>query len=52
MDWNSLINAATTGLFVGIGSTLGTWLVTKHFIKNIERLEEKLKEKQGTNQKG
>ena len=32
-----------TGLFVGIGSTLGTYIVTKHFIKNIEKIEEKLK---------
>jgi len=47
MDWNSLINSMTTGLFVGIGSTLGTWLITRHFIKNIERLEERLKNSSG-----
>jgi len=34
-----------TGLFVGIGSTLGTYIVTKHFIKNLERLEVALKDK-------
>lgn len=45
MDWNTLLNAMVTGLFVGIGSTLGTWIVTKHFIRNLEKLEEKIKEK-------
>ena len=43
MDWNSLINAMVTGLFVGMGSTIGTYLVTKHFVRNLEKLEEKLK---------
>lgn len=47
MDWNALLNSMTTGLFVGIGSTLGTWLITRHFIKNIERLEERLKNGNG-----
>ena len=43
MIWDTLINSMLTGLFVGIGSTVGTWLVTKHFIKNLERLEAKIK---------
>jgi hypothetical protein len=47
MDWNALFNSMITGLFVGIGSTLGTYLVTKHFIKNIERIEERLKNGNG-----
>jgi uncharacterized protein YneF (UPF0154 family) len=47
MDWNSLINAMLTGLFVGIGSTVGTWIVTRTFIKNLERLEDKLKNGNG-----
>lgn len=32
-----------TGLFVGAGSTLGTWLITRHFLRNLERLEAKIK---------
>jgi hypothetical protein len=48
MDWNSLLNAAITGLFVGAGSTIGTYLVTKHFIRNLEALEQKIKEKAKT----
>jgi hypothetical protein len=45
MDWNGLVNAMVNGLFVGIGATFGTWLVTKHFIHNLERLEALLKDK-------
>jgi hypothetical protein len=45
LDWNSLLNAAVNGLFVGAGSTIGTYLVTRHFIRNLERLEELVKEK-------
>lgn len=45
MDWGSLVNAMVTGLFVGVGSTLGTYIVTKHFIRNLEKLEDALKEK-------
>jgi hypothetical protein len=47
MDWNSLITAMVTGLFVGIGSTLGTYIVTRTFIKNLERIEDKLKNSNG-----
>ncbi len=36
-----------TGLFVGIGSALGTWLVTRHFIRHLEMLESKLKNGDG-----
>jgi hypothetical protein len=39
-DWNSLINTMVNGLCVGAASALGTWLVTRHFTKNLERLEE------------
>lgn len=45
LDWGSLVNAIINGVFVGASSAFGTWLVTKHFIKNLERLEEKLKDK-------
>ena len=45
VDLNSLVNSMITGLFVGIGSTLGTYIVTKHFIKNLEKLEAALKDK-------
>lgn len=51
MDWGSLVNAMVTGLFVGVGSTLGTYIVTKHFIRNLEKLEAALKEKANGNQK-
>lgn len=47
MDFNSLINSMTTGLFVGIGSTIGTWFITRHFLKNLEKLEEKVKNGNG-----
>jgi hypothetical protein len=32
----------TNGLFVGIGSGFGVWIVTRHLIRHLERLEEKL----------
>ena len=47
MDFSLLINSMITGLFVGIGSALGTWLVTRHFIRHLERLEAKLKSGNG-----
>jgi hypothetical protein len=47
LDWNALINTMLTGLFVGIGSSLGTWLVTRHFIRHLETLETKLKNGNG-----
>ena len=43
MDWNALFNSMVTGLFVGIGSSLGTYIVLRVFVKNVERLEDKLK---------
>ncbi len=43
LDWNSLFNSMFTGLFVGAGSTIGTWLITRHFLRNLEKLEEKVR---------
>jgi uncharacterized protein YneF (UPF0154 family) len=43
MDWNTLINSAITGLFVGLGSTIGAWIAARYFLKNLEKVEEKLK---------
>ena len=43
LDWNTLLNSMITGLFVGAGSTIGTWLITRHFLRNLERLEEKIR---------
>ena len=34
-----------TGLFVGMGSAIGTWIVTRHFLHTLEVLEKKLVEK-------
>ncbi len=45
MNWDIILTPILNGLFVGIGSTIGTWIVTKHFIRNLEKLEAKLKEK-------
>lgn len=47
LDWNSLINSMLTGLFAGMGSGVGIWLVTKHFIRHVENLETKLKNGNG-----
>jgi hypothetical protein len=47
MDWNSLFNAMVNVFFVGIGSATATYIVTRSIVKNIERLEDKLKEKNG-----
>ena len=47
IDLNSLIQAMINGIFVGGGAALGTYLVTKHLIKNIERIEAKLKNGNG-----
>ena len=43
LDFNALFNSMVTGLFVGIGTTIGIWLATKGFLKNLEKLEEKIK---------
>lgn len=43
MSWDALFNAMINGLFVGVGSTLGAWFVTKHFIRRLESLEERFK---------
>jgi hypothetical protein len=43
MDLTFLINSMVTGLFVGVGSAFGTWLVTRYFIQHLEKLEDKLK---------
>ena len=43
MELDALINAMVTGLFVGVGSTLGAWLATRTIVKNFEKLEELLK---------
>lgn len=43
IDLNSLIQAMINGVFVGGGASLGTYLVTRHLIKNLERLEDKVK---------
>jgi hypothetical protein len=47
LDWNMLLNSMITGLFVGVGSALGTWFVTRHFIRHLEQLEGKLKKNLG-----
>jgi len=35
------------GLFVGMGSAIGIWLVTRHFLRHLEKIEEKLKNGNG-----
>jgi hypothetical protein len=45
--WDALLNAMVTGLFVGVGSTFGAWLVNKHFISRLERLEERIGKREG-----
>lgn len=47
LDWNLLTNSMLTGIFVGVGSSLGTWFVTRHFIRHLEQLEEKLRNSNG-----
>lgn len=42
IDLPIFINNVTNGFSVGIGSALGTYLVTRHFIKRMENLEKKL----------
>ena len=44
MDWGSLVNAMVTGLFVGVGSTVGGWVVNRHFLRHLEALERKWSE--------
>lgn len=39
-----LITAMINGIFVGGGAAIGTYFVTKHLIRNLERLEEKVKQ--------
>lgn len=43
MDFTFLINSMVTGLFVGVGSALGTWFVTRYFIRHLEKFEDKIK---------
>lgn len=46
LDWSTLINSMINGLFVGMGS-VGVWIVTRHLIRHLEALEEKLKNGNG-----
>jgi len=43
IDWNTLINSMINGLFVGMGAAIGIWVVTRHFLRYLEKLEEKFK---------
>ncbi len=43
LDWNSLFDAILNGFAVGLGSAIATYIVTKHFVHTLEKLEEKLK---------
>jgi predicted RND superfamily exporter protein len=45
MTWNDLINNMVNGVFVGIGTSFGVWLMTRHFLKRLEKLEEKTRKK-------
>jgi len=47
MDWNTLINSAINGIFVGFGSGLGAWIVSRGVIRHLEKLEEKIKATNG-----
>jgi len=38
------IESILTGIFTGLGSAIGTYLATRTFIKNFERIEKKLKD--------
>lgn len=46
IDWDVLFNSMMTGLFAGIGSTFGAWLVTKNIIGKLDKLEFKHKSNQ------
>lgn len=35
------------GLFVGMGGSIGVWLITRHFLRHIENLEKKLRNVNG-----
>jgi hypothetical protein len=39
------IGMAVAGLFTGLGSTLGSYLINKHLIKNLENISKKLRRK-------
>jgi hypothetical protein len=52
LDWNTLFNSMVTGLFVGAGSTIGTWLITRHFLRNFELLEKKIRNANGSKKEG
>ena len=34
MDFSFLFNSIVTGLFVGVGSAVGSWLVIRYFMDN------------------
>ena len=43
MILENLVDSMINGVFVGGGVAIGMWLVTRHFLKVIENLEEKIK---------
>jgi hypothetical protein len=51
LDWSTLINSMINDAFVGMGSSVGVWLVTRHFISHIETLETKLKNGNGKHER-
>ncbi len=51
IDWNTLINACVTGSTVGVVTGLTNWLLNRHLLRNLERLEESIggKKKENNN---
>lgn len=39
---SDLLQLAITGLFTGLGSTIGAWLANKHVNQNLERLSQQI----------
>lgn len=42
----TLLTTVVIGLFSGLGSALGTWLVTRHLIARVEQAVEKRQKRQ------
>jgi hypothetical protein len=43
----AIINGAGIAIGTGVGSTIGSYIANRHLIKNIEKLENKIKANKG-----
>lgn len=44
IDIDTLLTAMITGIFVGLGSTVGAYIANRHIVKTLEKFEKAISE--------